>query len=257
VRGELSGLLFAAYRLRLHEVQQQFNARLEGHVAERTRIARDLHDTLLQSVQGVVLKLQAVTYILDRSAEARETLQAVVEQVSQAVAEARNTVLDMRSSTLVTNNLPRALSMLGEGLADQSSDGNPPEFRLEVVGTTRDLQPLIRDEVYRIASEALRNAFKHSLAQRIEAEVRYDPKQLQITIRDNGKGIDPKVLEEGRRISHYGLTGMKERAQLVGGKLTVWSKLGAGTETELTIPASVAYAKLPAARWPRFWRKGA
>jgi signal transduction histidine kinase/ligand-binding sensor domain-containing protein len=251
-------ILWLLYLFRLRQMAQRFNALLEGRVVERTRIARDLHDTMLQSFQAVLLKLHAMTFvILDRPPEAKRTLENVIQQASEAIAEGRDAVQGMRSSTLVMNSLAQALSMLGADLADQSSDGNSPEFRLSVEGATRDLHPLIRDDVYRIASEALRNAFKHSQAQRIEAEVRYDPKHLQIRIRDNGKGIDPKILEEGGRVGHYGLPGMKERAKLVGGKLTVLSEPDSGTETELTIPASVAYATSLAARWPKFWKKGA
>lgn len=111
--------------------------------------------------------------------------------------------------------------------------------------------------MYRIASESVRNAFRHSGAVRIEVEIRYDDRQFRVRIRDNGKGIDPKVLEDDGRIGHYGLPGMRERAKLVGGKLAVWSELNSGTETELTIPASLAYSKSRSPRRPIFSRKGA
>jgi signal transduction histidine kinase len=217
-----------------------------------------LHDTLLQSFQGVLLKFHAVTdMVLDRPAEAQKMLEKLLDQAQNAVSEGRDAVQGMRSSTLVMNDLARAISILGEDLADEQSDRNCPEFRLNVEGTPRDLAPIVRDDVYRIANEALRNAFKHSQARRIEVRIRYDPRELQLRIRDNGKGIDPKVLEEGGRVGHYGLPGMKERAKLVGGNLTVWSEVDSGTETELMIPASVAYGQSFAARWARFWRKGA
>jgi signal transduction histidine kinase len=252
------GLLIAGHRMRLHQVEKQFNLRLEGRVAERTRIARELHDTLLQSFQGTLLKLHAVTYvILDRPAEAHKQLETAIDQARQAITEGRDAIQGMRSSTLVMNDLARAISMLAENLAGQQGKGNCPEFRMEVEGNSRDLRPIIRDDVYRIASEALCNAFKHSLAKRIEVKVRYELRQLRVRIRDNGKGIDPKVLEKGGRVGHYGLPGMKERAKLVGGKLELWSELDSGTEAELTIPASVAYAKSHSARWSKFWRKGA
>jgi signal transduction histidine kinase len=122
---------------------------------------------------------------------------------------------------------------------------------LEVEGTPRDLHPILRDEVYRIACEALRNAFKHANAKRIEVEIRYDERQLRLRLRDDGRGIDPKNLEEGGRAGHYGLRGMRERAKLMGGKLTVWSELDSGTEVELRIPASRAYEIPPARR--RWW----
>jgi len=119
------------------------------------------------------------------------------------------------------------------------------------------LRPLLRDEVYRVAAEALRNAFRHANASRIEAEIRYGDKQFRIRVRDDGKGIDPTVLSGGRG-GHYGLPGMRERAEVVGGKLAVWSELETGTEVELTIPAANAYAAAPRSSWwsQRFSRKG-
>ena len=115
-------------------------------------------------------------------------------------------------------------------------------------GASRELVPIVRDEVYRIAIESLRNAFRHAHARRIEAEIHYDPRQLRLRIRDNGNGIDPKVLDSGGRAGHHGLPGMHERAKLAGGKLTVWSRLASGTEIELTIPAAIAYSKSPVTR---------
>jgi len=119
---------------------------------------------------------------------------------------------------------------------------------VKVEGESRDLQPLVRDEVYRIGGEAVRNCFRHSQATRIEVDIHYDRRVLRLRVRDDGKGIDPKVLSEGGRAGHFGLPGMHERAKLVGGKLAVWSEADSGTEVELTIPASVAYAKPPERR---------
>jgi signal transduction histidine kinase len=127
---------------------------------------------------------------------------------------------------------------------------------VHVEGTTRDLAPLVREEVYRIAGEAVRNAFRHSQAERIEVEIRYDRRQLRLRVRDNGKGMDPEVLGGGGRPGHHGLPGMQERARLIGGNLVVWSELNSGTEVELTIPAPVAYAKSAAARRPMSSGKG-
>jgi signal transduction histidine kinase len=249
-------LLGALYRLRLLQVSRQFTMRMEERVNERTRIARDFHDTLLQSFQGVLLKFHAVTYKLPDRSEAREMLESVIDQAQQAVTEGRDAVQGLRSSTVVTNELAQAISGLGEELVADQTGRHPPDFRVIVEGASRDLVPLVRDEVYRIAGEALRNAFRHAQAGRIEVEIQYAKRQLRLWVRDNGKGIDPKVLAEGGREGHYGLAGMHERAKLVGGKLAVLSKLDSGTEVELTIPASVAYAKSPDARWSLFSRKG-
>src|SRR5207245_568369 len=115
------------------------------------------------------------------------------------------------------------------------------DFQVEVEGTPRNLHPILRDEVYRLAGEALRNAFRHAQARRIEVEIRYDQKQFRLRVRDDGKGIDPTVLGGEGREGHYGLHGMRERAKLVGGKVAVWSERDSGTEVELSIPASTAY----------------
>jgi len=218
--------------------------RMEERLSERTRIARELHDTLLQSFQGILLKFSAVTYQLpDRPEEARRTLERVIEQARQAVIEGRDAVQGLRSSTVVTNDLARAISKLGEELAAGHSGQKCPEFRVQVEGTSRDLAPLVRDEVHRIASEAVRNAFRHAEAERIEVEIHYDKRRLRLRVRDDGKGIDPKVLVEGGLPGHHGLPGLHERAGLVGGKLAIWSESDSGTEIELSIPGSLAFAK--------------
>jgi signal transduction histidine kinase/ligand-binding sensor domain-containing protein len=240
-------LLAGLYQLRLRQVAQRFNVRMEERVNERTRIARDLHDTLLQSFQGVLMKFSAVSYLIPERPDAQKTLEGVIAQARQAITEGRDAVQGLRSSTVITNDLARAITTLGNELAAEQTTDNPPDFRVHVEGASRDLAPLVRDEVYRIASEALRNAFRHAQAGRIEVEIRYDPRQLRLRVRDDGKGIDPKVLEGGRT-GHHGLPGMHERAKLVGGKLAVWSELDSGTEAELVIPAALAYAKPPAAQ---------
>jgi len=216
--------------------------RLEERVSERTRIARELHDTLLQSFQGVLMKFSAVSYLIrDRPAEAEETLGKVIDQARQAIREGRDAVQGLRSSTVVSNDLARAIGALGEELA--ADQQNSPEFRMHVEGTARELAPLVRDDVHRIASEALRNAFRHAQARRIEVEIRYDRRRLRLRVMDNGKGIDQEALSGGGRPGHFGLAGLHERARLVGGELAIRSKLGSGTEIELIVPASVAYAK--------------
>jgi len=251
------GLLVALYRLRLRRLVRQFNMTLEARLAERTRIARELHDTLLQSFQGVLLKFHVVTYMLTDRPEAQKSLESVIEQARQAITEGRDAVQGLRSSTVIKNDLTCALAQLGERLAAEQNGQNRAAFHVDVGGVSRDLHPILRDEVCRIASESIRNAFHHSGASRIEVEISYGERQLRVRIRDNGKGIDPKVLDAGGRAGHHGLPGMHERTQLVGGKLAVWSELDSGTEVELTIPASSAYAKSLAARRSMFWKKGA
>jgi signal transduction histidine kinase len=156
---------------------------------------------------------------------------------------------------LVTKDLARAISLAGDELVSGQA-GGAPGFYIQVEGTPRNLVPLLQDEVYRIACEALRNAVKHAQASRIEVEIRYDPRQFRMRIRDDGKGIDAKVLVAAGRPGHYGLPGMKERAKLVGGKLAIWSEIDSGTEVELTIPAAIAYAKSSDAVEPLASREG-
>lgn len=250
-------LLVALYQLRLRQVARYFDIRMEERVNERTRIARDFHDTLLQSFQGVLMKFYAVTYLLpDRPAEARQTLENVVEQARQAITEGRDVVQGLRSSTVVGNELAQAISTLGKELSAGQTGQNTPHFRVIVEGRSRDLVPLVRDEIYRIAIEALRNAFRHAQAERIEVEIWYHKRQFRLQVWDNGKGIDRQVLAQGGRDGHYGLAGMHERAELVDGKLAVRSRLDSGTEVELIIPASVAYAKSTAPRRSVFSGKG-
>jgi signal transduction histidine kinase/ligand-binding sensor domain-containing protein len=230
-------------RLRIRSITHEMQSRLAERLAERERIARDLHDTLLQSFQGLMMKLYTLTYVLDRPAAAREKLEGLLEEGRQAIDEGRDAVRGMRSSTVTQNDLAHALAMVGERLAAEQNAQNPVDFRVTVEGKPRDMHPILRDEVYRVASEATRNAFRHSGATRIAVEICYDHRQLLVRIEDNGKGINPKVLDCGGREGHYGLTGMRERAKLAGGKLTVRSRLDSGTEIELTIPASLVYAK--------------
>jgi signal transduction histidine kinase/ligand-binding sensor domain-containing protein len=236
-------LVGALHQLRLRYVRQQFNARLEERVNERTRIARDLHDTLLQSFHGVLLRFRAVTYLLpDRPEEARQTLDSVIDEASDAIVDARNAVQGLRASTDPKTTLVDAIAALAKELETDDSRPSPPQFILHVEGTPGILEPLVRDDLYRIAREALRNAFRHANARQIEADIRYDRRQFRLRIRDDGQGIDGGVLEAGRS-GHFGLAGMRERAELLGGTFTLWSERGSGTEVELTIPSAVAYSK--------------
>jgi signal transduction histidine kinase/ligand-binding sensor domain-containing protein len=247
-------MLAGLYRLRLQQLARQYGMRLEERVSERTRIARELHDTLLQSFQGLLLHLQVVSDLLPmRPQESKQKLDSAVDQAAEAIREGRDAVQDLRSSVTVTNDLALALNALGQELAvdETNHSASAPVFHVEVEGAPRALHPVARDEVYRIAGEALRNAFRHADAQRIEIEIRYDERRLRLRLRDDGKGIDPKLLTDDGDEGHYGLRGMRERAKLLGGKLTIWSERGSGTEVELIIPAAHAY--MPSPGLPRSW----
>ncbi len=230
-----AALIFAGFRYRLARSHAAMNLRFEERLAERSRIARELHDTLLQSFQGLMLRLQVVDDLLPPG-KAKEQLEQSLERADQAIAEGRSAVYDLRSPATTKNDLAEALRALGEELATQDSTA----FHLVVEGPRRDLHPIIRDELYRITREALRNAFKHAAAQHIEAEMIYGERAFRLRIRDDGQGIPPEMLEAGRP-GHYGLSGMRERARQIGAKLEIWSGAKAGTEIELSIAGSVAY----------------
>jgi signal transduction histidine kinase len=226
-------------------VRRMVELRLEARVSERTRIARDLHDTLLQSFHGVLLRFQAATIVLpDRPTEAKQALEHAIDEAAQAITEGRDAVQNLRSASGSADDLAVAIGSLGKELTAISPDRTttPAAIDVSVEGTARHLHPLVRDEVYRIAGEAVRNAFRHANARRIEVEIRYDERRLRVRVRDDGRGIQPAVLE-GDRPGHFGLPGMRERAEVIGGRLNVWSEGGLGTEIELTIPAGAAYVR--------------
>jgi len=243
------GLLWSLYQYRSHQVAQEFNRSLEARVAERTRIARELHDTLLQSFHGLLLRFQSASNLLpERPGEAKERLDGAIDQAAQAITEGRDAVQGLRVSTVETNDLAVAITTLGNELAADATSGNSPVLNVRVEGTPRNLHPILRDEVYRIAGEALRNAARHAHARKIEVEIRYDERELRLRLRDDGKGIGPKVLSGDGRAGHFGVHGMRERAELVGGRLDIWSEVDEGTEVELSIPAKIAYASSPPRR---------
>jgi signal transduction histidine kinase/ligand-binding sensor domain-containing protein len=243
------GLLWMLYQLRLRQVTRAFELGLEARVAERTRIARELHDTLLQSFQGVLLRFQtAVRLLPTRPAEARQVLETTLDQAERAVADGRNAVQGLRSSVVEAADLADAIKTLGEELAADPARDRFIPLRLTVEGTPRKLRAIVRDEIYRIAGEALRNAFRHSGATRIEVELQYDERRFELRVRDDGKGIDAKFLSEEGRAKHFGLSGMRERAEMIGGTLALWTSPNSGTELELKIPAFRAYRASPRRR---------
>ena len=235
--------------LRVARVAEQLNVKFEVRVSERTRIARELHDTLLQSFHGLMLRLQVVDNLLPEG-KAKQQLEKTMERADRAIAEGRSAVYDLRSSATGTNDLSEALDAVGNEL----STDNDASFGLLVEGSARSLHPLIRDEIYRISREALCNAFKHARAQHIEAEISYGERVFRLRIRDDGKGIPADVLERGQP-GHYGLPGMRERARQIGAELTIWSRAGTGTEIELSLAGSIAYITPPSRSRFRLFRK--
>jgi signal transduction histidine kinase/streptogramin lyase len=231
--------IWSLYRYRIGQLRYRYQLRLEERVGERTRLARELHDTLLQSFHGLMLHFQVVTKLLPEG-KAKEQLEKAMERADRAIAEGRSAVYDLRSSTRTTNDLAEAVNTVGNEL----SNDHDAAFNLTAEGPTRDLHPIIRDEIYRISREALSNAFKHAHARHIEAEISYGPRAFRLRIRDDGNGIPAEVLEQGRA-GHFGLPGLRERAKQIGAELTIWSRPGTGTEIDLSLAGTIAYGTSP------------
>jgi ligand-binding sensor domain-containing protein/signal transduction histidine kinase len=245
-------LTWLIYRLRLLQVSRQFEMLVEERAMERTRIARELHDSLLQGFQGLLLYLQVAQHMLpSQPEEARQAIEKVLDQGDQALAEARSAVQNLRDSPVSAGDLAQALAAIGKEL---SAHDHTAQLRVMTEGKPQNLDPILRDEVYRFAREALRNAFNHAKAHNIEAEITYGESFL-LRIRDDGVGIDPNVISHGRRDGHWGLPGMRERAESLGAAMEVWSESGAGTEVQLTIPAAIAYGTSSAPERFRPFRK--
>lgn len=236
-------LVWAGFLLRMGQLARQFEIRLEERIGERTRIARELHDSLLQGFQGLMFRLQAVLNLLPAQADkAIESLRVALEKGDQAIAEARAAVEDLRSTTLIGDELTQSLTRLMDELVSIVESTARPSCRVRVEGKSRPLVSTVRDEIQRIAREALRNAFSHSHGRTIEAEISYGETTFALRVRDDGVGINTRVLEMGRRSGHWGLPGMRERAELLGGRFELWSEAGAGTEVQISLPAAIAYA---------------
>jgi len=242
-------LLWGGYQLRIQQMQREFNTAMEARVSERTRIARDLHDTLLQSLQALLFQYQAARNLFAAKSErALPLLDATIDRTEQAIAESRDAIRDIRSENIAQNDLAESLTLAGSELAESQAEHGSPTFGVTVEGERRVLSPISREEIYRMALELLRNAFRHANARRIETEIRYDKDMLRLRIRDNGKGMDLKSAQEGSS-GHWGLRGVRERAEQIGAQLDLWSEVGVGTEFQLTVPAAIAYGgandKLP------------
>jgi len=242
----LALLLAGAYRVRLRRLTAQMNARLDERVAERTRLARDLHDTLLQTIQAS--KTVAIDAIHDAGdpARTRETLEKLSGWLAQAVQEARASLLSLRVSATEANDLAEALHRAGE----ESVAAYPVQFTLTVEGSAKEMHPIVRDEVYRIGYEAIRNASIHSGGTKVEVVLTY-AHFLSLLVRDDGKGMDPDVTAKGKP-GHFGLTGMQERATRIGAKLTIRSSPLAGTEVELMVPGKIVFRERRSLRIRRF-----
>lgn len=233
--GALAG--WALYRLRMIQVARQLNVRFEARLAERTRIAQELHDTLLQGFISASMQLHVTADRLPDDSPARSSLSRVLDLMARVIEEGRNAVRGLRSTAGTSHDLETAFSGIPEELGHEAR----ADYRVVVEGRPRPLNPMIRDEVYRIGREALVNAFRHSGAKRIEIELEYAASNLRILVRDDGCGIDAAVVRAGSD-GHWGLPGMRERAERIGARFKVWSRASAGTEVELSVPGAIAFA---------------
>jgi signal transduction histidine kinase len=198
---------------------------------ERLRIARELHDTLLQGFLSASMQLCLVDEGLPADSPAKPVLRRALELVRKGLDEGRRALLGLRTAALPEGSLEKALG----DIRDAVPSGSRTHLCIVILGESRPLIPAVRDEVYWIAREALLNALRHSGANRVEVEIEYLPRKLRVVVRDDGIGIDPEALRTGRN-SHWGLAGMQERAASIGGKVRVWSKRGEGTEVEISLP---------------------
>jgi FixJ family two-component response regulator len=208
------------------------NVRLE----ERTRIAQELHDTLLQTFLSASMQLGVAVEAVPEESAVRPRLDRVLQIMSRGIEEGRSTIRGLRPSDSAARDLVIALS----GIEQELSCRPDIDFRVHVAGRQQPLNPLIQQEIYRIGREALLNAFCHSGAKRVEVELEYADQNLQMRVRDNGTGIDPQVLRNGRE-GHWGLAGMQERAARIGGLLKISTSPSNGTEVRLTIPSGIAF----------------
>lgn len=242
--------LWALYTLRVRQVAASIQSRLEERVAERERIARDLHDTLLQGVQGLILRFQAIMDGLPVGQPARTQLDAVLRRADEVLAAGRDQVSHLRTAS-GADDLVESLIRA----ADVTPHAPGTEIGITAEGAARDLHPIVTEEVSAIGQEAIINALKHAHAKRIDVVISYDRHGLALRIRDDGVGIVSSILDAGEKDGHFGLIGMRERAKKIGGQLTISSRPEAGADVVLRVPSRAAFAtplfEPSALRWLR------
>ena len=236
------------YRLRLRRVTAQLQARLQERLDERARVAQALHDTLFQGFASSSMLLHAVAdEIADQ--KARSKLTRVLRRMNRIIEEGRESVSGLRVPD-DHDNLESALARDAEHFKGERQI----DVRLTVKGNPRPLHPVARDAVYQISREALANTFRHAQAKQVEVDVEYSRDELTVCVRDDGCGMAPHIVDEGRP-GHFGLPGMRERAEQIGAVLRLWSREGAGTEVEIHVPAKTAFPDWSPGRLGRWWRR--
>src|SRR5262249_11841523 len=213
------------------DISREWNLLEEERHKERIRIARELHDTLLQVFLSASMQLCLADDWLPADSPAKPMLRRTLDLVRKGINQGRATLLGLRSPVLPDGSLEKAL-------CDVRNDFAPCEgtrFRIVIVGESKPLEPAVQEQIFLIAREALLNALRHSEASSVEVEIEHLQRKLRVVVRDNGKGIDPQALQSGQN-SHWGLTGMRERAASIGAEIRVWSNQGEGTEVEISVP---------------------
>lgn len=243
-----AALLIAYFRFRMLRLTREMHVRFEERLAERTRIAQELHDSLLQGFVGVSIQVAVAVDQLPMDSPVKTQLARVVKTIEKVVEEGRSTVQGLRAGESEdVADLERKFSGLWKDLNASEALG-AADFRILVTGEPQPLCPAIADEIYHICREALVNAVRHAVAEKIEIEMEYAARFFSVVVRDDGVGIDPQIVERGGRANHWGLSGMKERAEKIGAQLKISSRAGAGTEIELAVPNNIAFETANAAR---------
>jgi signal transduction histidine kinase len=244
----LLGLIWQIYRLRLIQIKNRLGERLR----ERERVARELHDTLIQSAQGLILIFQGFAGQLPKPDPMRKNMEIALDQADSLLNEARERVTDLRT-TGIDSDVVQAFTHAGEDLFR----GTSIQFSVVNSGRPLPLMHSVADDIFRIGREALTNASLHARAKSVEIEITFEPDQFRLRVRDDGVGISAEIVKKGARPNHFGLQGMRERAERLGGRLEIWGRASAGSEIDLKIPAKTAYRDLQRrARWiPSFFQQ--
>lgn len=210
---------------------------------ERERIARELHDTLLQGFQALILRLQVIADRVESEPEhAHRLIEQALVYADAMLEEGRDRVRDLRTMDTAPCELSKIFLR-----ATQEAPLSAPDVRVTIEGMPRELHSFSRREIEEIGIEAIRNSLRHARASRIEVEVIFERRRLSLRVSDDGVGIDPAIALAGRE-RHFGLRGMRERAQRIGGAISIASRANRGTEIELVVPAATAYATIPTKR---------
>jgi signal transduction histidine kinase/ligand-binding sensor domain-containing protein len=227
--------LWWLYTMRLRQVAGRIRDRLEQRIAERERIARELHDTLLQGFQGLLLRFQAAADTIPADHSARLKMNIAMDLAEAVLCEGRDRVKDLRKAQ-PSGGLAKDLSLAAARLVVE-----PAVAHVLEIGQARSLHPKVQEEACRIGEEAIANAARHAEATLIEVNIVYAHNQLRLSIVDNGRGLDPDIVHQGQRTGHFGLAGMRERAEQIKGEITISNRQGAGAQISLAVPSAVAY----------------